>query len=92
LDKNSFESKDEDIGYLARQHFVDALKATNIEGAWNNKPTIVLSADNEIARLTGALELHKGLASLSTIGEQIVVPHHFLLAFPMLIFLLPQYH
>jgi hypothetical protein len=47
------------------QHFVDALNATNIEGAGNNKPTIVLSAYNEITRLTGALELHKELASLS---------------------------
>jgi pimeloyl-ACP methyl ester carboxylesterase len=51
-----------------------ALNATNIEGAWDNKPTIVLSADNEIAQLTGALGLHKELASLSTRGEQILVP------------------
>jgi pimeloyl-ACP methyl ester carboxylesterase len=51
-----------------------ALNATNIEGAWDNKPAVVLSADNEIARLTGALELHKELASLSTRGEQILVP------------------
>ena len=56
------------------QHFVDALNATNIEGAGNNKPIIVLSADNEIARLTGALELHKELTSLSTVDEQIGVP------------------
>ena len=56
------------------QHFVDALNATNIEGAGNNKPTIVLSAYNEITRLTGALELHKELASLSTVREQIVDP------------------
>ena len=51
-----------------------ALNATNIEGAWDNKPTIVLSADNEIAQLTGALGLHKELVSLSTRGEQILVP------------------
>jgi pimeloyl-ACP methyl ester carboxylesterase len=51
-----------------------ALNATNIEGAWDNKPTIVLSADNEIAQLTGARGLHKELASLSTRGEQILVP------------------
>lgn len=52
---------------------VRALNATNIEGAWADKPTIVLSADNEIAHLTGELELHKELASLSTRGEQILV-------------------
>jgi pimeloyl-ACP methyl ester carboxylesterase len=51
-----------------------ALNATNIEGAWDNKPTIVLSADNEVAQLTGALGLHKELASLSTRGEQVLVP------------------
>jgi pimeloyl-ACP methyl ester carboxylesterase len=51
-----------------------ALNATNIEGAWGDKPTIVLSADNEIAQLTGALEHHKELVSLSTRGEQILVP------------------
>ena len=38
------------------------------------KPPIVLSADNEIAHLTGALEHHKELASLSTRGEQVLVP------------------
>jgi pimeloyl-ACP methyl ester carboxylesterase len=53
---------------------VHALNATNIMGAWDDKPAIVLSADNEIARLTGALELHKELASLSARGEQILVP------------------
>lgn len=53
---------------------VQALNATNIMGAWGDKPTIVLSADNEIAQLTGALEHHKELASLSTRGEQILVP------------------
>jgi pimeloyl-ACP methyl ester carboxylesterase len=52
---------------------VRALNATNIGGAWSDKPTIVLSADNEIAHLTGALEHHKELASLSTRGEQILV-------------------
>jgi pimeloyl-ACP methyl ester carboxylesterase len=53
---------------------VRALNTTNIMGAWGDKPTIVLSADNEIAQLTGALEHHKELASLSTRGEQILVP------------------
>jgi pimeloyl-ACP methyl ester carboxylesterase len=53
---------------------VHALNATNIMGAWDDKPAIVLSADNEIAHLTGALEHHKELASLSTGGEQILVP------------------
>ena len=53
---------------------VRALNETNIEDAWGNKPTIVLSADNEIAQLTGALEHHKELASLSTRGEQVLVP------------------
>jgi len=53
---------------------VFALNITNIEGAWSDKPAIVLSADNEIAHLTGALEHHKQLASLSTRGEQILVP------------------
>jgi hypothetical protein len=43
-------------------------------GAWNDKPVVVLSADNEIAQLTGALEHHKELASLSTRGEQVLVP------------------
>src|ERR687896_830013 len=52
---------------------VRVLNETNIEDAWGNKPTIVLSADNEIAQLTGALEHHKELASLSTRGEQILV-------------------
>jgi pimeloyl-ACP methyl ester carboxylesterase len=42
-------------------------------GAWGDKPTIVLSADNEIAHLTGAIEPHMELASLSTRGEQILV-------------------
>lgn len=53
---------------------VRALNTTNIMGAWGDKPTIVLSADNEIAQLTGALEHHKELASLSTRGEQVLVP------------------
>jgi pimeloyl-ACP methyl ester carboxylesterase len=53
---------------------VRALNATNVMGAWGDKPTIVLSADNEIAQLTGALEHHKELASLSTRGEQVLVP------------------
>jgi pimeloyl-ACP methyl ester carboxylesterase len=53
---------------------VRALNATNIMGAWNDKPAVVLSADNEIAHLTGALEHHKELASLSTRGEQVLVP------------------
>jgi pimeloyl-ACP methyl ester carboxylesterase len=53
---------------------VRALNETNIEGAWDDKPAVVLSADNEIAQLTGALEHHKELASLSTRGEQILVP------------------
>jgi pimeloyl-ACP methyl ester carboxylesterase len=53
---------------------VRALNATNVRGAWGDKPTIVLSADNEIAQLTGALEHHRELASLSTRGEQILVP------------------
>ena len=51
-----------------------ALNATNVGGAWDDKPAVVLSADNEIAHLTGELELHKQLASLSTRGEQILVP------------------
>jgi hypothetical protein len=33
----------------------------------------VLTADNEIANMTGAVRLHKELASLSTRGEQILV-------------------
>jgi pimeloyl-ACP methyl ester carboxylesterase len=53
---------------------VHALNTTNVRGAWNDRPAIVLSADNEIAHLTGALERHKELASLSTSGEQILVP------------------
>jgi pimeloyl-ACP methyl ester carboxylesterase len=53
---------------------VHALNATNVRGAWGDKPTIVLSADNEIARVTGALEHHQELASLSTRGEHILVP------------------
>jgi pimeloyl-ACP methyl ester carboxylesterase len=53
---------------------VQALNTTNIMGGWSDKPAIVLSADNEIAQLTGALEHHKELASLSTRGEQILVP------------------
>jgi pimeloyl-ACP methyl ester carboxylesterase len=53
---------------------VRALNATNVRGAWGDKPTIVLSADNEIAQLTGALEHHRELASLSTRAEQILVP------------------
>lgn len=53
---------------------VRALNATNVMGAWGDKPTRVLSADNEIAHLTGALEHHKELASLSTRGEQVLVP------------------
>jgi pimeloyl-ACP methyl ester carboxylesterase len=53
---------------------VHALNATNVMGAWNDKLAVVLSADNEIAHLTGALEHHKELASLSTRGEQVLVP------------------
>src|ERR671919_106543 len=53
---------------------VRALNATNVMGAWEDKPAVVLSADNEIAHITGALEHHKELASLSTRGEQILVP------------------
>src|ERR687893_1520160 len=53
---------------------VHALNTTNVRGAWNDRPAIVLSADNEIAHLTGALERHKELASLSTRGEHILVP------------------
>jgi pimeloyl-ACP methyl ester carboxylesterase len=53
---------------------VHALNATNVRGAWNDRPAIVLSADNEIAQLTGALERHNELASLSTRGEHILVP------------------
>ena len=53
---------------------VRALNATNIMGAWNDKPAVVLSADNEIAQMTGALEHHKELASLSTRDEQVLVP------------------
>ena len=52
---------------------VRALNATNVMGAWGDKPTIVLSADNEIAHLTGAIEPHMELASLSTRGELILV-------------------
>ena len=51
-----------------------ALNETNVFGAWDDKPAIVLSADNEIAHITGELELHKELASLSTRGEQVLVP------------------
>jgi pimeloyl-ACP methyl ester carboxylesterase len=51
-----------------------ALNETNVIGAWNDKPAIVLSADNEIAHLTGEPERHKELASLSTRGEQVLVP------------------
>ena len=50
-----------------------ALNSTNIDGAWDKKPAIVLTADNEIANMTGAVRLHKELASLSTRGEQILV-------------------
>lgn len=53
---------------------VIVLNATNVMGAWSDKSAIVLSADNEIAHLTGALEHHKKLASLSTRGKQILVP------------------
>jgi pimeloyl-ACP methyl ester carboxylesterase len=53
---------------------VRALNSTYVMGALDDKPAIVLSADNEIAHLTGALEPHKELASLSTRGEQILVP------------------
>src|SRR5918995_3099089 len=53
---------------------VRALNATNVMGAWNDKLAVVLSADNEIAQLTGALEHHKELASISTRGEQVLVP------------------
>src|SRR5918995_4767754 len=53
---------------------VRALNATNVMGAWNDKLAVVLSADNEIAHLTGALEHHKELASISTRGEQVLVP------------------
>jgi pimeloyl-ACP methyl ester carboxylesterase len=53
---------------------VQALNATNVRGTWNDRPATVISADNEIAHLTGALEHHKELASLSTTGEQILVP------------------
>jgi pimeloyl-ACP methyl ester carboxylesterase len=51
-----------------------ALNSTNVMGAWDDKPAIVLSADNEIAQMTGALQQHEELASLSTRGEQILVP------------------
>ena len=53
---------------------VQALNATNVRGTWNDRPATVLSADNEIAHISGALEHHKEIASLSTIGEQILVP------------------
>jgi pimeloyl-ACP methyl ester carboxylesterase len=53
---------------------VRALNSTDVMNAWNDKPTVVLSADNEIAHVTGALELHEELASQSTRGEQILVP------------------
>jgi pimeloyl-ACP methyl ester carboxylesterase len=58
----------------AMDETVRALNGTNVMGKWNDKPAVVLSADNEIAQLTGALEHHKELASLSTRGEQILVP------------------
>jgi pimeloyl-ACP methyl ester carboxylesterase len=58
----------------AMDETVLALNATDVMGTWDDKPAVVLSADNEIAQLTGALELHKQLASLSTRGEQILVP------------------
>jgi pimeloyl-ACP methyl ester carboxylesterase len=53
---------------------VRALNSSDVIGAWDDKLVVVLSADNEIAHLTGALELHKQLASQSTRGEQILVP------------------
>jgi len=53
---------------------VRALNSTDVIGAWDDKLVVVLSADNEIAHLTGALEFHKELASQSTRGEQILVP------------------
>ena len=59
---------------LAVYETVQALNATNVRGTWNDRPATVLSADNEIAHISGALEHHKELASLSTIGEQILVP------------------
>jgi pimeloyl-ACP methyl ester carboxylesterase len=58
----------------AMHETVLALNATNVLGAWGDKPAIVLSADNEIAQMTGELEIHQELASLSTRGEQILVP------------------
>ena len=51
-----------------------ALNSTNVMGAWDDRPAVVLSADNEVAQLTGALEHHNELASLSTRGEQVLVP------------------
>lgn len=51
-----------------------ALNATKVQGAWGDKPAIVLSADNEIARMVGLPEHHRELASLSTRGEHILVP------------------
>jgi pimeloyl-ACP methyl ester carboxylesterase len=53
---------------------VRALNSTNVMGAWDDRPAVVLSADNEVAQLTGALEHHNELASLSTRGEQVLVP------------------
>ncbi|MDQ3837259.1 MAG: alpha/beta hydrolase [Thermoproteota archaeon] len=50
-----------------------SLNATLVPGAWDDKPAIVLSADNEITRMLGTIEYHKELTSLSTRGEHIVV-------------------
>ena len=44
---------------------VRALNANNVVGAWDDKPAIVLSADNEIAQMTEALEIHQELASIT---------------------------
>ena len=51
-----------------------ALNASMVPGAWDDKPAIVLSAGNEIARILGTIEHHKELASLSTRGKHILVP------------------
>jgi pimeloyl-ACP methyl ester carboxylesterase len=51
----------------------EALEPTKYQGAWNDLPAIVLTADNEMGRTLGMHEHHAQLAALSTKGEQVLV-------------------